>query len=67
MDYNNKTNVWTSMHKLTEEKIIKVSRGNPYKILDMCTQYLENKEAKELTFDLRDKIKPVLEKMLNQG
>lgn len=38
------------MHKLNDEQLIKVSRGNPYRILEMCSQILENKEIKPLKY-----------------
>lgn len=47
--------------------MIKISRGNPGKILEMCNSVLENGEKKMMKYkdendqnrDMRDEIKPV--------
>jgi len=55
--------------------MIKISRGNPDKILEMCNSVLENGEKKMMKYkgaegelkDMRDEIKPIVEDWTKKG
>jgi len=64
------------MHRLDDYKMIKISRGNPDKILDICNAVLdENGEKKMMKYkdendvsrDIRDEIKPVIREWSRKG
>jgi hypothetical protein len=64
------------MHRLDDLKMIKISRGDPYKILQMCSQTMFNEEIvkfdnvddeSDQPLNLKEDIYPVIESYTKKG